>query len=330
MIIGGGPGGYEAALHARTLGADVTIIEDKGMGGSAVLTDVVPSKTLIASADTMNRFTEAQDLGVHVAGATSDDDSLNGLEVDLEVVNTRLLRLAVTQSRDIRRGLERDGVHIVEGRGSMLDDRTVHVVAADGMEYDLEADAVLIAVGAHPRELGSARPDGERIFNWTQLYSMTDLPEHLVVVGSGVTGAEFASAYNGLGAKVTLVSSRDQVLPGEDADAAEVLENVFERRGLNVMSRSRAATERASGETAALARTTDSLAKAAQSVGGIVGLILCFLVSIAAIVLGYQAKQEIERSGSTEGKGMAQACFILGIVGLVLNLVFVIYRLGLN
>ena len=148
MIIGGGPGGYEAALHARTLGADVTIIEDKGMGGSAVLTDVVPSKTLIASADTMNRFTEAQDLGVHVAGATSDDDSLNGLEVDLEVVNTRLLRLAVTQSRDIRRGLERDGVHIVEGRGSMLDDRTVHVVAADGMEYDLEADAVLIAVGA--------------------------------------------------------------------------------------------------------------------------------------------------------------------------------------
>ena len=94
MIIGGGPGGYEAALHARTLGADVTIIEDKGMGGSAVLTDVVPSKTLIASADTMNRFTEAQDLGVHVAGATSDDDSLNGLEVDLEVVNTRLLRLA--------------------------------------------------------------------------------------------------------------------------------------------------------------------------------------------------------------------------------------------
>ncbi|GAA1337755.1 UNVERIFIED_CONTAM: NAD(P)H-quinone dehydrogenase [Kocuria sp. CPCC 205295] len=242
VIIGGGPGGYEAALHARTLGADVTIIEDKGMGGSAVLTDVVPSKTLIASADTMNRFTEAQDLGVHVAGATSDDDSLNGLEVDLEVVNTRLLRLAVTQSRDIRRGLERDGVHIVEGRGSMLDDRTVHVVAADGMEYDLEADAVLIAVGAHPRELGSARPDGERIFNWTQLYSMTDLPEHLVVVGSGVTGAEFASAYNGLGAKVTLVSSRDQVLPGEDADAAEVLENVFERRGLNVMSRSRAAS----------------------------------------------------------------------------------------
>ena len=104
-----------------------------GLGGSAVLTDVVPSKTLIASADTMNRFTEAQDLGVHVAGATSDDDSLNGLEVDLEVVNTRLLRLAVTQSRDIRRGLERDGVHIVEGRGSMLDDRTVHVVAADGL-----------------------------------------------------------------------------------------------------------------------------------------------------------------------------------------------------
>lgn len=241
VIIGGGPGGYEAALYAATLGADVTVIEDKGMGGSAVLTDVVPSKTLIASADTMNRFREASDLGVHVVGGDPGDDGLGGLEADLQTVNTRLLRLAATQSRDIRRGMERDGVHVVEGRGSVVDGHTVHVTAEDGMDYDLEADAILLAVGAHPRELESAKPDGERIFNWTQLYSLKEVPEHLVVVGSGVTGAEFASAYNGLGAKVTLVSSRDQVLPGEDSDAAEVLENVFERRGLTVVSRSRAA-----------------------------------------------------------------------------------------
>lgn len=240
IIIGGGPGGYEAALHAVSLGAEVTVIEEKGMGGSAVLTDVVPSKTLIASADTMNRFVDSRDLGVHVVGGQSEDDSLGRLEADLQTVNTRLLRLAATQSRDIRRGLERDGVHLVDGRGSIVGPQTVHVTAADGMEYDLSADAILVAVGAHPRELASAKPDGERIFNWTQLYSLSEVPEHLVVVGSGVTGAEFASAYNGLGAKVTLVSSRDQVLPGEDTDAAEVLENVFERRGLSVVSRSRA------------------------------------------------------------------------------------------
>lgn len=240
VIIGAGPGGYEAALHARGLGAEVTLIERQGAGGAAVLTDVVPSKTLIASADTLHRFHEVRDLGVHLVGGPQDGTKIEGLAADLQTINQRLLRLADSQSRDIRRGLEKAGVQVVDGTGSVADPNTVHVAAADGMEFELHADAVLVAVGAHPRTLPSAQPDGERILTWTQVYSMDEIPEHLVVVGSGVTGAEFASAYNGLGAKVTLVSSRDQVLPGEDSDAAEVLENVFERRGLTVVSRSRA------------------------------------------------------------------------------------------
>lgn len=240
VVIGGGPGGYEAALHARGLGAEVTLIERQGTGGAAVLTDVVPSKTLIASADTIHRFHEVRDLGVHFVGGPQDGTEVQGLAANLQTINTRLLRLAATQSRDIRRGLEKEGVQVVDGVGSLVDPNTVHVKATDGMEYDLAADAILVAVGAHPRTLPNAQPDGERILTWTQVYNMTEIPEHLVVVGSGVTGAEFASAYNGLGAKVTLVSSRDQVLPGEDTDAAEVLESVFERRGLTVVSRSRA------------------------------------------------------------------------------------------
>ena len=95
---------------------------------------------------------------------------------------------------------------------------------------------MLVATGAHPRVLPDAQPDGERILTWEQLYTLADLPEHLIVVGSGVTGAEFASAYTALGCDVTLVSSRDRVLPGEDADAAEVLEDVFKRRGMTVLS----------------------------------------------------------------------------------------------
>ena len=240
VVIGGGPGGYEAALVASSLGAEVTVIEQQGMGGSAVLTDVVPSKTLIASADTMNRFAEAKDLGVHIVGGSGDGDEINQLSVDLEKVNTRLLRLAATQSRDIKRGLERQGVHLVKGHGRLTSSNTVHVETDEGLEYDLEAQFVLLAVGAYPRELDTAKPDGERIFNWKQVYQMREIPEKLIVVGSGVTGAEFASAYNGLGSDVTLISSRDQVLPGEDSDAAAVLENVFERRGLTVLSRSRA------------------------------------------------------------------------------------------
>jgi pyruvate/2-oxoglutarate dehydrogenase complex dihydrolipoamide dehydrogenase (E3) component len=103
----------------------------------------------------------------------------------------------------------------------------------------LEADAVLVATGASPRTLPSAEPDGERILTWEQVYDLTEVPTNLVVVGSGVTGAEFASAYLALGIDVTLVSSRDRVLPGEDADASAVLEEVLKRRGMNVLSKSR-------------------------------------------------------------------------------------------
>ena len=248
VVIGGGPGGYEAALVAASLGAEVTVIEQQGMGGSAVLTDVVPSKTLIASADTMNRFSDADDLGVHVKGHEEGGDDFNHLAVDLEKVNTRLLRLAATQSRDIKRGLERAGVRVVIGHARLADQNTVHVELDEGVEYDLEAQFVLLATGSYPRELDTAKPDGERIFNWKQVYQMREIPEKLIVVGSGVTGAEFASAYNGLGSDVTLISSRDQVLPGEDTKAAAVLENVFERRGLTVLPRSRADTVENTGD----------------------------------------------------------------------------------
>ena len=115
---------------------------------------------------------------------------------------------------------------------------------ADGGEEAFEADAVLLATGAHPRVLPTAVPDGERILTWDQVYTLEALPEHLIVVGSGVTGAEFASAYTSLGGQVTLVSSRDRVLPGEDADAATVLEDVFKRRGMTVLSQSRASEVR--------------------------------------------------------------------------------------
>ncbi|MEB0014733.1 FAD-dependent oxidoreductase, partial [Glaciimonas sp. Cout2] len=98
-------------------------------------------------------------------------------------------------------------------------------LGAGAIDFDrIEADTIVVSVGASPRLLASAMPDGERIFTWTQLYSLRAVPEHLIVVGSGVTGAEFASAYRALGARVTLISSRDQVLPGEDADAAAVIE----------------------------------------------------------------------------------------------------------
>ncbi|MEV7133226.1 NAD(P)H-quinone dehydrogenase [Arthrobacter sp. NPDC093128] len=248
-ILGGGPGGYEAAMVAASLGAAVTVIERAGLGGAAVLTDVVPSKTLIATADLMTRVGEAGELGVKFD--VEGSDCTPTMRADLKHINDRLLVLARQQSTDIQKGLENLGVRVLIGSGTLVDNHTIEVLGADGTEI-VEADAILLAVGAHPRELPTARPDGERILNWAQLYNLEELPEELIVVGSGVTGAEFASAYNGLGSKVTLISSGDRVLPRSDLDAAEVLEGVFERRGVKVLARSRAEAVERTGDGVAV------------------------------------------------------------------------------
>lgn len=246
VIIGGGPGGYEAALVGAQLGGEVTLVERAGVGGAAVLTDCVPSKTLIATAEVLSTIHGSGELGIYVPGA---DDPRRGVRVDLAQVNRRVLALAHEQSSDIRANLERSGVRIINGSARLTGPHDV-VVDADGGEDDVElhADVILLATGTTPRVLPDARPDGERILSWTQLYNLQELPERLIVVGSGVTGAEFASAYQTLGSQVVLVSSRDQVLPSEDADAAAVLQDVLERRGMEVRPRSRAVAARRDGD----------------------------------------------------------------------------------
>ena len=197
VILGGGPGGYEAALVAAHLGAAVTVVDRDGLGGAAVLTDCVPSKTLISTADFMSQFETASDLGVHLEDHEGDEvaDSV----AELTAVNRRVLALAAAQSRDIGRRLAADGVVVLEGTGRLLSPSRVEATLADGSTRELEADVVLIATGATPRVMPSAQPDGERILTWQQIYALPELPEHLVVVGSGVTGAELAQAYLGLG-----------------------------------------------------------------------------------------------------------------------------------
>lgn len=241
VIIGGGPGGYEAALVARQLGADVTLVDRDGLGGSAVLTDCVPSKALIATANVITTAASGAGLGVLVDGRPPDPALFSA---DLKAVNERILGLVRLQSNDIRDRLMQVGVHLVPGRGTLDADGRVLARRRDGTIEVIEADAVLLATGARPRTLPDAIPDGERILTWEQVYGLEEVPERLVVVGSGVTGAEFAGAYHALGSRVALVSSRDRVLPGEDPDAARVIEEVYDRRGLEVIGASRAVSAR--------------------------------------------------------------------------------------
>jgi NAD(P)H dehydrogenase (quinone) len=241
VIIGGGPGGYEAALVAAQLGAHVTIIEEHGLGGSCVLTDCVPSKTLIATSSLMVAMEGTRDLGIrfdHDVPATASHAL-----ADAPRIYSRIRNLAHAQSADVGARLAREGVQVMTGRARLARPGVVAVG-----DEEIRADTVLIAVGAHPRELPGAVPDGERLLTCRQIYDLPDLPSELVIVGSGVTGAEFASAYQALGSQVTLVSSREHVLPNEDTDAAMVVEDVFRRRGMKVLGRSRAAGAKRTGD----------------------------------------------------------------------------------
>jgi NAD(P)H dehydrogenase (quinone) len=238
VIIGGGPAGYEAALIAAARDAEVTVIDSEGIGGAAVLFDVVPSKAFIASTGVRTELRRGPHLGFDV--------DIEAAKISLSDIHQRVKRLASEQSADIKAQLLSAGVEVIEGRGELVDTtlglatHLVQATAPDGGTSTHHADVVLIATGASPRELPTARPDGERILTWRQLYDLDALPDHLIVVGSGVTGAEFVHAYTELGVDVTVVASRDQILPYEDADAAEVLERIFAERGVQLVKNARA------------------------------------------------------------------------------------------
>jgi NAD(P)H dehydrogenase (quinone) len=246
VILGGGPAGYEAALvaaNARPDSVQVTVIDSDGVGGAAVLDDCVPSKTFIASTWLRTELRRAPRLGF--------DIDIDDAKILLPQIHDRVKKLAADQSDDIAAQLRSVGVELVAARGELIDPtpglachriKATHSKAGpDGpVITEHEADVVLIATGASPRVLPSAQPDGERILTWRQLYDLKALPEHLIVVGSGVTGAEFVHAYTELGVQVSVAASRDRVLPYEDADAAAVLEESFAERGVQLFKNARA------------------------------------------------------------------------------------------
>jgi dihydrolipoamide dehydrogenase len=229
VVIGGGPAGSNAAMHAARAGVDVTLVERDIIGGAANLRDCIPSKAMIATGGAMAFVDRSSGMGLDPIQGHLD---LPGLRHRIDSIVTRLEDGLVSILRS-------QGVEMVAGEGR-LDGPHHVVVETEGGARRVAADAVLVATGSRPRVPDWARPDGERVLSTRQAYPPAVLPEHLVVVGSGVTGVEFVHMFASLGCEVTLIVSRQQVLPRKDPEVAAVLEEDFLRRGVRLLKGARA------------------------------------------------------------------------------------------
>ena len=222
VILGGGPAGYAAAAAASAVGADVTLVEEVGLGGNATLWDAIPSKTLLSTAGVMATVGRAEALGLAFQHGSP--------QVDLLRTIAHARYVAAHQSRSIRDRLEGTAARVIHGRARVTAPGAV-LVTTDVGEREVAYDRLILATGAAPWEPPFAQVDHARVFTPRDVLTLRRLPEQLVVVGAGATGCEYAEFFLSCGVRVTLLSARPQVLPAEDRDIAEIVEEAFLARG---------------------------------------------------------------------------------------------------
>jgi len=230
VIIGGGPAGNTAATYAARLGAQVTVIERDVLGGAAHLWDCIPSKTMIATGGAISFSRNMRGMGL-------DQDVA---EVDQAALTDRIESIKGHLQRNVTTLLESQGVRLLSGTAELTSPHDVVVDSGDGYTEHVRADAILVATGSRPRIPDWCTPDGERILTTRDCYPPKEFPKSITVIGSGVTGVEFVHMFSSFGSEVTLVVSRQQVLPSKDPEVAAVLEADFLARGVRLLKGARA------------------------------------------------------------------------------------------
>lgn len=229
-IIGGGPGGYVAAIRAAQMGAQVTAIEQAALGGTCLNWGCIPTKTLIASAVALERVRGAAAYGIEVPGAA---------QVNLAKIRERKDRVVSTQVTGIHSLFKSWGVRLIAGRGSLLASNLVRVVRNDGTTEDVATDRVIIATGSRPAQLPGIAVDGERVLTSDDAVQLKRIPESLLIVGAGVIGAEFAFIYRAFGAEVTLVEMLPRALATEDEEMSTIVEREMKKAKINLVTNAR-------------------------------------------------------------------------------------------
>ncbi|HYV60559.1 MAG TPA: FAD-dependent oxidoreductase [Acidimicrobiia bacterium] len=241
VILGGGPAGNTCATVAATLGAQVTLVERDVIAGAAHLWDCIPSKSMIATGGELAELARA-----HVMGLRAEGD------VDPDALRERVASIEQKLHNSIVELLESQKVRLLRGTGRLKGPHEIVVETASGIE-ELEADFIVIATGSRPRVPEFAPVDGERVLTTRQAYPPPELPQHIIVIGSGVTGVEFTHMFDALGSKVTLLVSRQQVLPLKDPEVAAALEEEFMRQGVTLLKGARASGIERTGDTVRVA-----------------------------------------------------------------------------
>lgn len=226
IIVGGGPGGYVAAIRARQLGLRTALVEREHLGGICLNWGCIPTKALLRASELRHLLTEASAFGLEVGP----------VRVDVEKVVARSRKVAKQLSGGVKHLMKKHGVEVFDGHGRIDSAGTLRVTHTDGGESVLRAAHIILATGARPRVLPGLEPDGSRIWTYREAMVPTEMPDSLVVIGSGAIGIEFASFYRDMGVDVTVVELMPQILPAEDAEIAKFARRAFEKQGIQVLT----------------------------------------------------------------------------------------------
>jgi len=223
IIIGGGPGGYVAAIRAAQLGFQVQVIERENMGGICLNWGCIPTKALLKSAETLEYFQKANEYGIEVSS----------FQANFPAIIKRSRGVAEKMSRGVD-FLMRNKIEVIKGTARLLPDKKVEVTLPNGKTQVLSAPHVIIATGGRAAELPHIKIDGARVIGYREAMTLPEKPQKLLVIGAGAIGVEFSYFYATLGTQVTLVEALPHILPREDEEVGKELEKIFRKKGIEI------------------------------------------------------------------------------------------------
>ena len=263
IVVGGGPGGYVAAIRAAQLGMKTACVEREHLGGICLNWGCIPTKALLRSAEVYHTLQHLDEYGL----------SADNVAFDAAKVVQRSRNVSKQLAGGVAHLLKKNKVTVFDGAGKLAGGGKVSVSLAKGGEETLSAPHIILATGARARELPGLEPDGEKVWSYKEAMVPDDIPASILVVGSGAIGMEFASFYADMGAEVTVVEVIDRILPVEDEEISAFVHKTFEKRGVKIITGAKVTNLDKSGDgVAATVETKDgetvlNVAKVISAVG---------------------------------------------------------------